>query len=80
MAKLVVEVKIKDDVDEASFISEFDNIDEVSVKNTIPELPTLLVMYVEESYLSTFQSHPSVVCAVHSPPAYPNISITSWLS
>ena len=74
MAKLVVEVKIKDDVDEASFISEFDNIDEVSVKNTIPELPTLLVMYVEESYLSTFQSHPSVVCAVHSPPAYPTIT------
>lgn len=74
MAKLVVEVKIKDDVDESSFISEFDNIDEVSVKNTIPELPTLLVMYVEESYLSTLQSHPSVVCAVHSPPAYPAIT------
>jgi len=74
MAKLVVEVKIKDDVDEASFISEFDNIDEVSVKNTIPELPTLLVMYVEESYLSTFQSHPSVVCAEHLPPAYPAIT------
>ena len=74
MAKLVVEVKIKDGVDEASFISEFDNIDEVSVKNTIPDIPTLLVMYIEESYLSTFQSHSSVVHAEHMPPAYPAIT------
>lgn len=74
MAKLVVEVKIKDGVDEASFISEFDNIDEVSVKNTIPDIPTLLVMYIEESYLSTFQSHSSVVHAEHMPPSYPAIT------
>ena len=74
MAKLVVEVKIKDGVDEASFISEFDNIDEVSVKNTIPYIPTLLVMNIEESYLSTFQSHPSVVHAEHMPPCYPAIT------
>ena len=74
MAKLIVEVKIKDGVDESSFISEFDNIDEVSVKNTIPDIPTLLVMNIEESYLSTFQSHPSVVHAEHLPPAFPAIT------
>ena len=74
MAKIIVEVKLKDGIDESSFISQFDNIEEVSVKNTIPDIPTLLVMYVEESYLSTFQSHSSVVYAEHMPPAFPAIT------
>tara|TARA_B100001093_G_scaffold469291_1_gene489920 strand:- start:847 stop:2718 length:1872 start_codon:yes stop_codon:yes gene_type:complete len=77
MAKLIVEVKLKDGIDESSFISEFNDIDEVSVKNTIPDIPTLLVMYVEDSYLSTFQSHSSLVHAENMPPAYPAITYPS---
>ena len=51
MSIQVIEVKLKEGTDEAAFISEFDSVSEVTVKNTIPDIPTLLVMKIEESYL-----------------------------
>ena len=47
MSIQVIEVKLKEGTDEAAFISEFDSVSEVTVKNTIPDIPTLLVMKIE---------------------------------
>ena len=77
MAIQVIEVKLKEGTDEAAFISEFDSVSEVSVKNTIPDIPTLLVMKIEESYLPTFQSHASVEWADKLPQAFPPVTYPS---
>ena len=63
MATLLVNVKLKDGVDQNSFVSEFDSVSEVTVKNLLPNIPTLVVFNVEDSYLSTLQSHSSVEVA-----------------
>ena len=78
MAVKLVNVKLKDGVDQNSFVSEFDSVSEVTVKNLLPNIPTLVVFNVEESYLSTLQSHSSVKVAEVEPEAfapvtYPNL-------
>ena len=77
MSKLVIEVKLKEGTDEPAFINEFDSVSEVTVKNTIPDIPTLLVMNIEESYLSTFQSHSSVECAEETEPVLETVTYPS---
>ena len=77
MSKLVIEVKLKEGTDEPAFISEFDSVSEVTVKNTIPDIPTLLVMNIEESYLSTFKSHSSVECAEETAPVFEAVTYPS---
>ena len=78
MSIKLVNVKLKDGVDQNSFVSEFDSVSEVTVKNLLPNIPTLVVFNVEESYLSTLQSHSSVQVAEVEPEAftpvtYPNL-------
>ena len=63
MATLLVNVTLKDGVDQNSFVSEFDSVPEVTVKNLLPNIPTLVVFNVEDSYLNTLQAHPSVKIA-----------------
>ena len=77
MAIKLVNVKLKDGVDQNSFVSEFDSISEVTVKNLLPNIPTLVVFNVEDSYLSTLQSHSSVEVAeeeleTFTPVTYPS--------
>ena len=77
MATLLVNVKLKDGVDQNSFVSEFDSVPEVTVKNLLPNIPTLVVFNVEESYLSTLQSHSSVELAEEEPEAFPTVTYPS---
>ena len=77
MAIKLVNVKLKDGVDQNSFVSEFDSVPEVTVKNLLPNIPTLVVFNVEESYLSTLQSHSSVELAEEEPEAFPSVTYPS---
>ena len=85
MATLLVNVKLKDGVDQNSFVSEFDSVSEVTVKDLLPNIPTLVVFNVEDSYLSTLQSHSSVKVAEEEleaflPVTYPSLPSTYTLS
>ena len=77
MATLLVNVKLKDGVDQNSFVSEFDSVPEVTVKNLLPNIPTLVVFNVEDSYLSTLQSHSSVEIAEEEPQSFPTVTYPS---
>ena len=77
MAIKLVNVKLKDGVDQNSFVSEFDSVSEVSVNNLLPNIPTLVVFNVEESYLSTLQSHSSVEVAEEEAQAFPSVTYPS---
>ena len=77
MATILVNVKLKDGVDQNSFVSEFDSVSEVTVKNLLPNIPTLVVFNVEDSYLSTLQSHSSVESAEEEPDAFPAVTYPS---
>ena len=77
MATLLVNVKLKDGVDQNSFVSEFDSVSEVTVKNLLPNIPTLVVFNVEDSYLSTLQSHSSVEVAEEEPQSFPTVTYPS---
>ena len=77
MATLLVNVKLKDGVDQNSFVSEFDSVPEVTVKNLLPNIPTLVIFNVEDSYLSTLQSHSSVKVAEVEPEAFPSVTYPS---
>ena len=77
MAIKLVNVKLKDGVDQNSFVSEFDSVSEVTVKNLLPNIPTLVIFDVEESYLSTLQSHSSVEVAEEEPEAFPSVTYPS---
>ena len=77
MATLLVNVKLKDGVDQNSFVSEFDSVPEVTVKNLLPNIPTLVVFNVEDSYLSTLQSHSSVEFAEEEPQSFPTVTYPS---
>ena len=61
MAKIAVDVLLVDGTNEETFISSFDDIPEVELKNRLPNSPTLLVLKVEESYISTLESDSRVV-------------------
>ena len=43
---VVVNVKLKDGVDQTSFVSQFDSVSEVSVKDLLPNIPTLVIFDV----------------------------------
>ena len=73
----LVNVKLKDGVDQNSFVSEFDSVSEVTVKNLLPNIPTLVVFNVEESYLSTLQSHSSVEVAEEEPESFTPVTYPS---
>ena len=77
MAIKLVNVKLKDGVDQNSFVSEFDSVSEVTVKNLLPNIPTLVIFNVEESYLNTLQSHSSVEVAEVEPEAFPTVTYPS---
>ena len=77
MATLLVNVKLKDGVDQNSFVSEFDSVSEVTVKDLLPNIPTLVVFNVEDSYLSTLQSHSSIEVAEKEPEAFPSVTYPS---
>ena len=77
MATLLVNVKLKDGVDQNSFVSEFDSVSEVTVKDLLPNIPTLVVFNVEDSYLSTLKSHSSVEVAEEEPEAFPTVTYPS---
>ena len=77
MAILLVNVKLRDGVDQNSFVSEFDSVSEVTVKNLLPNIPNLVVFNVEESYLSTLKSHPSVDFAEEEETAFPAVTYPS---
>ena len=77
MATLLVNVKLKDGVDQNSFVSEVDSISEVTVKDLLPNIPTLVVFNVEDSYLSTLQSHSSVEVAEEEPESFTPVTYPS---
>ena len=77
MAILLVNVTLRDGVDQNSFVSEFDSVSEVTVKNLLPNIPTLVVFNVEESYLSTLDSHPSVDVAEEEVGSLPAVTYPS---
>ena len=77
MAIKLVNVKLKDGVDQNSFVSEFDSVSEVTVKNLLPYIPTLVVFNVEDSYLSTLRAHPSVKVAEEEREAFPTVTYPS---
>ncbi len=77
MAKLEVDVLLKDGTDETAFINDVTSNDEVDLNNRLPSSPTLVVLDVEESYFDTLRSHSSVVSVevepvAHSPLTYPD--------
>ena len=61
MSVVQVDVTLKSGTDEAAFISSFDSISEVELKDRISSIPTLVVFNVEDSYIVTLKSHSSVV-------------------
>jgi len=74
MAKIAVDVLLVDGTNEETFISSFDDIPEVELKNRLPNSPTLLVLRVEESYISTLESDSRVVAVEIPPPVFEPIA------
>ena len=77
MAKVKVDVLLKDGTDEVAFINDVTSNDEVDLRNRLPSSPTLVILDVEESYFNTLESHSSVVSVqveerAHSPVTYPS--------
>ena len=60
MATVNVDVKLKSGVDQDAFVSSFDEISEVTLKDKVESLLDLVVLTVEESYLSTLESNSDV--------------------
>ena len=60
MAKVIVDVLLKEGTDETTFINDVTSHSEVDLKNRLPNTPTLVVLNVEESYHDTLRSHSSV--------------------
>ena len=78
MAKLEVDVLLKDGTDESTFINDVTSNTEVDLKNRLPNSPTLVVLDVEESYINTLKSHSSVESVevefrADAPITYPDI-------
>ena len=77
MAKVQVDVLLKDGTDETAFINDVTSNDEVDLYNRLPSSPTLVVLDVEESYFDTLRSHSSVVSVevepvIQAPLTYPD--------
>ena len=60
MAKVEIEVLLKSGVDQDVFVSSFDEVSEVTLKDKVESLSDLVVLTVEESYLSTLESNSDV--------------------
>lgn len=56
MAKVAVDVVLKDGEDSTAFGNSFSSNSDVEVKNPMSAIPTLITMKVEESYIDTFKS------------------------
>ena len=77
MAKVKVDVLLKDGTDEVAFINDVTSNVEVDLRNRLPSSPTLVILDVEESYFNTLESHSSVVSVqvearADSPVTYPS--------
>ena len=77
MAKVNVDVLLKDGTDETTFINDVTSNSEVDLVNRLPNSPTLVILDVEESYFGTLRSHSSVVsveveAVAQSPVTYPS--------
>ena len=77
MAKVIVDVVLKDGTDEAAFITDVTSNTEVDLKNRLPNTPTIVVLKVEESYLNTLKSHTSVLEVEVPPPTKPIVTYPS---
>jgi len=80
MAKVEVDVLLKDGTDESTFINDVTSNTEVDLKNRLPNSPTLVILNVEESYINTLESHSSVISVevelpTDPPVTYPDIPI-----
>ena len=56
MAKVALDVVLKDGEDSTAFGNSFSSNVDVDVKNPMSAIPTLITMKVEESYIDTFKS------------------------
>tara|TARA_B100001250_G_scaffold335992_1_gene302362 strand:+ start:264 stop:2222 length:1959 start_codon:yes stop_codon:yes gene_type:complete len=75
MAKVEVDVLLKDGTDESTFINDVTSNTEVDLKNRLPNSPTLVILNVEESYINTLESHSSVISVeVELPTDSPDIT------
>ena len=70
MAKIAVDITLVNGTDEDAFINSFDSIPEVTLKNKLPNSPTLLVLKVEESYIDTLKSDSRIVSVDIVRPAF----------
>jgi len=75
---IVVDVVLKKGTDEAAFISSFDSIPEVELKNRISHIPTLVTFRVKYSYIDTLESHSSVVSVEEfTPPVEASVTMSN---
>ena len=75
MAKVKVDVLLKDGTDEVAFINDVTSNVEVDLRNRLPSSPTLVILDVEESYFNTLESHSSVISVeVELPTDSPDIT------
>ena len=77
MAKVVVDVLLKDGTDETTFINDVTSNTEVDLRDRVDSLSNMLVLNVEESYISTLKSHSSVLDAQAEEPAYSTVTYPS---
>ena len=67
MAKVTVDVQLKDGIDQTIFLNDVTSNTEVDLKNGLDSLPNLVILNVEESYINTLKNHSSVLDATQTP-------------
>ena len=67
MAKVLLDVILVEGTDKQEFVDSFDADTEADWWNMLGSMPKLIVMNVEEDYITTFRSHSSVVQATEIP-------------
>ena len=84
MAKVLVDVVLKDGEDSVAFSDSFSSNTNVELKNPMVSIPSLVVMRVEESYFDTFKSDSRIKVAERpdqtlmcSPAAIPAVTTMS---
>ena len=60
MAKVSVNIILKDGVDQTTFVNDVTSNTEVDLKNQLISLPQMVVLSVEEDYINTLKSHSSI--------------------
>ena len=60
MAKVLVDVVLKDGEDSTEFSDSFSSNTNVELKNPMVSIPSLVVMKVEESYFDTFKQEAEI--------------------